>query len=43
MYELIQELEQSLDLCETVEMNQSIIDWIIENSLTYNMEGTLHI
>lgn len=32
MTELIEELEQSIIECETVEMNQSMIDWIIENN-----------
>lgn len=42
MAELIRELESSLDLCETVECNQSVFDWIIENHLTYTEGGTLN-
>lgn len=41
--ELIRELESALDLCETVAMNQSVLDWILENNLTYSEDGTINI
>jgi hypothetical protein len=43
MSELIEKLDSTFAQweCETVEMSQSVIDWIIENNLSYNEGGTL--